>query len=72
MHTLPVSNTRHAAVRFVPFNPFSDRARMATKRNAILAQLSEECSKPRPNELLVKAYKIWLRVYDRNAVARKT
>jgi hypothetical protein len=66
MHALPVSLTPYDAVRVVPFDPFADPARMAIKRNTILAQLSAERSKPRPNALLIKAYEIWLRGYHKN------
>jgi hypothetical protein len=69
MHTLPAPTIPYANARFVPFRPFADRAGMATKRNTILAQLSEERSKARPDELLVRAYEIWLRVYNRNTDA---
>jgi hypothetical protein len=70
MHARPISVDPDAAVRIVPFNPFADHAGVAIKRNAILAQLSEERSKSYPNTLLVKAYEIWLRVYDRNTTIR--
>jgi hypothetical protein len=55
-------------MRFVRFDPFADRSGMATKKAAILAQLSDERSKSRPNELLIRAYEIWLRVYRRNVM----
>ncbi len=69
MQTHPVSTIPYTTARFVPFNPFADRAGIAAKRTAILAQLSEERSKARPDELLVRAYEIWLRVYSRNTDA---
>jgi hypothetical protein len=70
MDALLVSAARYHASRVVPFNPFADRAGMAVKKNAILAQLSEERAKARPNALLVEAYELWLRVYRRNVASR--
>lgn len=69
MLAFPVSAAPCHDARVVPFNPFADRAGMAAKRNAILAQLSEERAKPKPNALLLNAYEIWLRIYARNMAA---
>jgi len=70
VHALPTCLEAYDSVRIIPFDPFADLAGMAKKRTAMLAQLSEERSKPMPNELLVEAYEIWLRVYNRNVVIR--
>jgi hypothetical protein len=70
MPALPSLKGISASVRIVPFDPFADRTRAAMKRNAIWTQLAQERLKPRPDELLLKAYQIWLRVYNRNMARR--
>ena len=53
-------------VRVVPFNPFANTIAITRKKTVIQAQLAQECRKHPPDALLIKAYEIWLRVYQRN------
>jgi len=66
MQAYPSFDGTSACVRIVPFNPFADPSAMTRKRYVIQAQLSRERGKRAPDALLIKAYEIWLRVYQRN------
>ena len=59
-------------MRIVPFNPFANPAVMTRKKYVIQAHLSRERGKNPPNTLLIKAYEIWLRVYQRNMPVNAT
>ena len=66
MQAYPSFDGTSACVRIVPFNPFANPAAMTRKKYVIQAQLSRERGKHAPDALLIKAYEIWLRVYQRN------
>ena len=66
MQAYPSFDGTSACVRVVPFNPFANPTAMTRKKNVIQAQLAQERGKHAPDALLVKAYEIWLRVYQRN------
>jgi len=51
---------------------FANPAATARKKHVIQAQLSRERGKHAPDALLIKAYEIWLRVYQRNISDRAT
>ncbi len=74
MQASSVFDGRSACVRIVrlPFHPFANPAAMARKKNAIQAQLTQERMKPVPDTWLIKAYEIWLRVYQRNTAVKTT
>jgi hypothetical protein len=66
MQAYPSFDGTSACVRIVPFNPFANPAAMMRKKYVIQAQLAQERGKRPPDALLIKAYEIWLRVYQRN------
>jgi len=66
MQAYPSFDGTSACARIVPFNPFANPAVMTRKKYVIQAQLSRERGKRPPDALLIKAYEIWLRVYQRN------
>jgi hypothetical protein len=72
MQAFPVLHGTSASVRVVPFNPFANPAAMTRKKYVIQAQLSRERGKHTPDALLIKAYEIWLRVYQRNMSVNAT
>ncbi len=61
-----------ACVRIVPFRPFANPTAMTRKKYVIQAQLAQERGKHPPDVLLIKAYEIWLRVYQRNMSSQAT
>ena len=66
MQAFPSFDGTSACVRVVCFKPFANPAAMARKKYVIQAQLAQERGKHAPDALLIKAYEIWLRVYQRN------
>jgi len=72
MQAYPSFDGTSACVRIVPFNPFANPAVMTRKKYVIQAQLSQERGKNPPNTLLIKAYEIWLRAYQRNMPVNAT
>ena len=72
MQASSVFDGRSACVRIVRFNPFANPAAMARKKYVIQAQLAQERGKHPPDALLIQAYEIWLRVYQRNMSTQAT
>jgi hypothetical protein len=72
MQAYPSFDGTSACVRIVRFDPFANPAAMARKRYVIETLLAQERGKRPPDALLIKAYEIWLRVYQRNMSAQAT
>ena len=72
MQAYPSFDGTSACVRIVRFKPFANPAAMARKKYVIQAQLAQERGKHPPDALLIQAYEIWLRVYQRNMSTQAT